>query len=186
MVNETFRLKANWKLTVDINLEGYHIPFLHKATIHGIVLNNGIVDTFGLHSRFAVPIAGFESPAALPEENWPARLPMVNVQTVLPSTVLLESPLSTTMLRIYPGQVPGESYITMTEGSWDPLDERSIATARGNHETNKRVLVSEDFPGAEACQRGFASGLDTMVVGMGESAVSHWHNVWDKALADAS
>lgn len=186
VVNETFKLKANWKLTVDINLEGYHIPFLHQATIHGIVLNNGIVDTFGPHSRFAVPIAGFEALAALPEENWPARLPMVNVQTVLPSTVLLESPLSTTMLRIYPGQVPGESYITMTEGSWDPLDEQSIATARNNHETNKRVLANEDFPGAEACQRGFASGLDTMVVGMGESAVAHWHNVWDKALADAS
>ncbi|MGA4545594.1 aromatic ring-hydroxylating oxygenase subunit alpha [Uniformispora flossi] len=187
VVSETFRLRANWKLTVDINLEGYHIPFLHKATINGLVLNHGIVDTFGPHTRFAVPIAGgFEGLAVVPEEQWPARLPMVNVQTVSPSTVLIESPLSTTMLRVYPGQVPGESVIHMTEGTWEPLDERSIATARINHETNKGVLVNEDFPGAEACQRGFSAGLDTMVVGMGESAVAHWHEVWDKALADAS
>jgi phenylpropionate dioxygenase-like ring-hydroxylating dioxygenase large terminal subunit len=184
VVSETFRLKANWKLTVDINLEGYHIPFLHKATIHGVVLNHGIVDTFGPHTRFAVPIAGFEALARTPEELWPARLPMVNVQTVLPSTVLLESPLSTTLLRIYPGRVPGESVITMTEGTWDPLNADSIALAKNNHATNKGVLVSEDFPGAEACQRGFEAGLDTMVVGMGESAVSHWHTAWDKALAE--
>lgn len=185
VVAETFTLKANWKLTVDINLEGYHIPFLHKATIHGIVLNNGIVDSFGPHTRFAVPIAGFEALDALPEENWPARLPMVNVQTVFPSTVLIESPLSTTMLRIFPGRTPDESRITMMEGTWEPLSEASTEMARNNHETNKRVLRQEDFPGAEACQRGFAGGLETMVVGMGESAVAHWHNVWDKALADA-
>ncbi|MDI2125178.1 aromatic ring-hydroxylating oxygenase subunit alpha [Yinghuangia seranimata] len=183
VVSEKFTLKANWKLTVDINLEGYHIPFLHRATIHGVVLNHGIVDTFGPHTRFAVPILGFEKLAEFPEEHWPARLPMVNVQTVLPSTVLIESPMSTTMLRVYPGAVPGESVIHMTEGTWEPLDEQTVAATRNNHNTNKAVLVSEDFPGAEACQRGFSAGLDTMVVGMGESAVAHWHETWDKALA---
>ncbi|MFI1580637.1 SRPBCC family protein [Embleya sp. NPDC020630] len=185
VVSERFELDCNWKLTVDVNVEAYHVPFLHTATIDGIVLNHGIVDTWGPHTRFAVPIVGFEQLAEVPEESWPARLPMVNVQTVLPSTVLIESPLSTTMLRIYPGNRPNRSVVHMTEGTWEPLGEQSIATARANHETNKRVLVTEDFPGAESCQRGFDGGLPTMVVGMGESAVAHWHRVWDDALVTA-
>ncbi|MFJ8737892.1 SRPBCC family protein [Embleya sp. NPDC127516] len=185
VVSERFELACNWKLTVDVNVEAYHVPFLHTATINGIVLNHGIVDTWGPHTRFAVPIVGFEQLAEVPEESWPARLPMVNVQTVLPSTVLIESPLSTTMLRIYPGDRPNRSVVHMTEGTWEPPAEGSIAMARANHETNKRVLVTEDFPGAESCQRGFDAGLPTMVVGTGESAVAHWHRVWDGALDSA-
>jgi hypothetical protein len=157
-----------------------------KATIHGVVLNHGTVDTWGPHTRFCVPIDGFGALAEVPEERWPDRLPMVNVQTALPSTVLIESPLSTTMLRIYPGATPGESVIHMTEGTWSPLDdEAAVAMARGNHETDKRVLKEEVFPGAEACQRGFEAGLDTMVAGTGESAVAHWHRVWDEITSRA-
>ncbi|MYW06612.1 aromatic ring-hydroxylating dioxygenase subunit alpha [Streptomyces sp. SID3343] len=186
VISERFDLECNWKLNVDINVEAYHVPFLHKNTIDGIVLNHGIVDTWGPHTRFAVPIAGgFEQLAEVPEQAWPARLPMVNVQTLLPSAVLIESPLSTTLLRIYPGDRPNRSVIHMTEGTWEPLSEASMATARSNHETNKRVLRAEDFPGAESCQRGFDAGLPTMVVGTGESAIAHWHRVWDDALAAA-
>ncbi len=73
-------------------------------TIAGVVFNNGSVDTYGRHSRFCLPIIGFEQLADVPDDDWRERIPLVIVHTVFPSTVLIEHEQGGSMIRISPGR----------------------------------------------------------------------------------
>lgn len=97
------QVRANWKLAVDVNFEGYHFPFLHKDTLAPIVTNNSVFDIFGVHCRWAFPFRNIEELRGLPEQDWPERFSGSVVYGLFPSCVLVESPVSTLMLRIYPG-----------------------------------------------------------------------------------
>ena len=49
--------KANWKICMENILEGYHIPFVHKETLHPLSIGNVNDFTFhGLHAIYDSPI----------------------------------------------------------------------------------------------------------------------------------
>ena len=88
--DRTFNIDANWKLTIDLNVEAYHVPSLHRDTLMPFLADHCAVDTFGPHCRMAVPFKGIEAMAEVPEEQWPDRLDTVIVTCIFPSTVLVD------------------------------------------------------------------------------------------------
>ncbi|WP_197508192.1 aromatic ring-hydroxylating dioxygenase subunit alpha [Mycobacterium sp. E802] len=177
------QLRANWKLAVDVNFEGYHFPFLHKDTLAPIVTNNSVFDIFGAHCRWAFPFRNIEDLRELPEQDWPERFSGSVVYGIFPSCVLVESPVSTLMLRIYPGDTADTSVVHMIGGALHPMvtdADRMLAQAGFDGAT--AVLRDEDFPAAEACQRGAEHGLEQIILGRSEPLVQHLHRQWDAAL----
>jgi hypothetical protein len=50
-------------------------------------------------------------------------------------------------------------------------------------EVNLDILDREDYVATEACQRGYNGGARSLVGGVGESLIGHWHSTWDIALS---
>lgn len=91
------------------------------------------------------------------------------------------------MLRIYPGESPGSCVVHMVGGALNPMetdDDRLLARAGFDGATT--VLHDEDFPAAEACQRGMEKGLAAAVLGRSEPLVQHLHRQWDEALTPSA
>jgi hypothetical protein len=87
------------------------------------------------------------------------------------------------MLRIYPGDSPGTCVVHMVGGSLHPMAtdaDRQLAQAGFDGAT--AVLRDEDFPAAEACQRGAEHGLDSIILGRAEPLVQHLHRHLDAAI----
>lgn len=180
-------LRADWKLAVDVNFEGYHFPFLHKETLAPIVTNNSVFDIFGIHCRWAFPFRNIEELRDVPEEDWPERFSGSVVYGIFPSCVLVESPVSTLMLRIYPGESPGTCVAHMVGGSLHPMkDDADRLLAQSGYDGATAVLRDEDFPAAEACQRGAEHGLENIILGRSEPLVQHLHRTWDAVITPSA
>jgi carnitine monooxygenase subunit len=177
-------LRANWKLAVDVNFEGYHFPFLHKDTLAPIVTNNSVFDVYGRHCRWAFPFRNIEELRDVPEQQWPERFSGSVVYGIFPSCVLVESPVSTLMLRVYPADTPGTCVVHMVGGALHPMrDEQDRLLALAGFDGATAVLRDEDFLAAEACQRGAEHGLQSIILGRSEPLVQHLHRQWDDAVA---
>ena len=186
VTTETYHLRCNWKISVDVNLEAYHVKFLHRDSLSHFVTNNAVHDTFGRHARWAFPTFADPTLFDAPETEWPEPAPMTLVHMFFPSCVILETPTSAQLLRIYPGASPGESTVEITEASLRPIASEAERDARrqGAGFTAK-LLGGEDFPVAEQCQRGAEAGLERFVFGTVEPMVQHWHTQWREAVADS-
>jgi carnitine monooxygenase subunit len=178
--------RANWKLMIDLNNEAYHVPHLHRESLLPLLSDNCTVDTFGPHSRMCVPFKGLELFADMPETEWPERLATIMVTCIFPSTVVIDHPNGGSMHRVSPGAHPGESVLHMIEGSPGAMDAAARAACEEVMEMNLKILDQEDYVATEACQRGYEGGARSMVGGIGESLIGHWHTVWEAALNAAS
>ena len=180
---QRFALRANWKITVDVNLEAYHVAFLHRESLATFVMNHAVHDTFGRHARWAFPTFAAKTIVDQPESEWPEPAPLTLVHMFFPSCVILETPVSSQMLRIYPGQHVGESTVELTEASIRPATSDEERAARnGGASVAAKILGGEDFPVAEQCQRSAEAGLSRFVFGTIEPMLQHWHTAWREAL----
>ena len=181
--HHTWKLRTNWKIAFDVNLESYHVDYLHRATLSNLVLHHPIFDSFGRHARWGFPTTGVERLVDLPESEWPDPAPVSIIHTLFPSVVLLETPVSCQMFRIYPGDTVNECTVELTEASLRPVlnDEERAARQRGA-DFAALVVGQEDFPAAEQCQRGAEMGLTNFIFGANEPMVQHWHRSWQTAL----
>ena len=179
----TLHKLANWKLMVDVNIEAYHVPSLHRQTLQPFLSDNCTVDRWGPHSRLCVPFKGLEALADIPESEWPDRIDSVMVTTLFPSTVLVDHMQGGSMLQIAPGRHVGETTITLIEARPRPIDEATRLECEETMAVNLSILDVEDFPAAESFQQGYEAGARTVIGGAGESLIGHWHEQWDAALA---
>ncbi len=181
--DRTFHIAANWKLGIDLNVEAYHVPALHRESLMPFLADHCAVDTFGPHCRMTVPFKGIENLANIPEDEWPDRLDTIMVTCIFPSTVLIDHLGGGGSLhRISPGRRPAESTIQMTEGMPAVMDETNRAICESVMEVNVTILSGEDYPATEACQRGYEAGSRSLVGGAGEPLIGHMHRMWDCAI----
>jgi nitrite reductase/ring-hydroxylating ferredoxin subunit len=180
----TFHNAANWKLTVDLNVEAYHVPSLHRDSLLPFLADHCAVDTFGPHCRMAVPFKGIEKLADVPEEQWPDRLDTIMVTCIFPATVMVDHLGGGGSLhRISPGRRPGESTVHLIEGGPVANDATHHDDCDAVMEANVSILSGEDYPATEACQRGYEAGARMLIGGAGEPLIGHLHTMWDAALA---
>jgi carnitine monooxygenase subunit len=178
-----FDVKANWKIVVDVNLEAYHIAALHRETLHPIAVDHSIHDRFGLHSRWAFPTRVAEKFLDVPESAWPAQFPISVVHVIYPGCVILETPVSSQMFRIYPGPTVGQTIVEFSDASLTPIhSEEERAGRMYGFDLASKIVGTEDFPVAEQCQTGAAAGLANFRFGRCEPMLQHWHRVWREQL----
>ncbi|AOS91795.1 MULTISPECIES: aromatic ring-hydroxylating oxygenase subunit alpha [Mycobacterium] len=185
---ETRRLvvATNWKLSIDVNFEGYHFPYVHTDTLDPIASNNSVCDVYGRHNRWAFPFRDIVNFRDMPEIDWPDQFFGTVVYGLFPSCVLIEAPASYQMLRSYPGRHPGESVVIVTYGSPDPVTtDEQREWYRMSMDAVCNVLFNQDFPMAEACQRGLDSGVDHVVFGRNEPMLHHLASEWQKAVTES-
>lgn len=184
IANSTVTVAANWKLSVDVNFEGYHFPAVHPTTLHPIATGNASYDLYGQHCRWAFPMRHIEELQHQPEDEWPEHFVGTVVYFFYPSCVLVEAGETKQLLRIYPGTHPGESIVDIAYSVTSVLTEDDRANHLLSFQFVTDLLCNEDFPMAEQCQAGLVAGRDRIVVGRNEPLLQHLHHLWAAALTD--
>lgn len=178
-----FEVAANWKLVVDVNFEGYHFPYVHADTLDPIASNNSVCDVYGRHVRWSFPFRDIVQYREQSEAEWPDQFFGTVVYGLFPSCVLIEAPGTSQMLRIYPGDRPGSSVVYLTVGAPEEVTtDEQRAWYKMGIDGAALVLDGQDFPMAEACQRGLEAGVPEVLFGRNEPMLHHWASVWASAL----
>ena len=150
IANSTVSVAANWKLSVDVNFEGYHFPAVHQNTLHPIATGNASHDLYGRHCRWAFPMRHIEELRNQPEEFWPDYFVGTVVYFFYPSAVLVEAADTKQLLRIYPGSHPGESTVDIAYSVTSTPTEEDRANHMLAFEFVKNVLVHGGLPDGRA------------------------------------
>lgn len=174
-------VKANWKLVAHMSHESYHFSNLHKDSVAQYLHSNAVYDTFGKHSRWAFAMRGLEQLKNEPKSKWPRFLDGAMNHTLFPGTVLVSNPEDAQLIRVEPGEKPGESKVYFS-GVYRDLNNKEGADFA--YDFGFTVFSQEDLPIAEQCQKGFAAGQKTMIIGKNEPIVAFWQTLWEQQLAE--
>jgi hypothetical protein len=177
---------ANWKLTVDAFLEGYHIRVLHRDTIYPFFADAYTVTHHaGPHQdSLVVRRAAFE-PFAPPADRYALCKLATPTQLVFPNTFLIWHPDYVSLIGMFSPAVDRVRWIhTMLippercGADWTPHWEKTFRLIE------QTVFQQEDIATAVATQRGFASGANAALhLGRLEHGVLRFHRHVDAALA---
>jgi len=183
MVSETM----NWKLLIDTFHEAYHVGFLHRDSLRGI-LHGNVTDfePFGLNHRMTVPRKKLSRLKTEPEESWDLMWNTTLAYSLFPNSVLIVQGDHVELARIFPNEgrpdcavmelalyVPPTTTTKEENTHWDK-----------NMQLILDVVAGEDFPVARSIQGGLASGAQSHVIyGRNESAIIHYHRSMRTALS---
>jgi phenylpropionate dioxygenase-like ring-hydroxylating dioxygenase large terminal subunit len=176
----------NWKILVDTFHEGYHIGFLHKESLSGI-LHDNVTDfePFGLNHRLTMPRKKLERLKDQPEESWDLMWNTTLIYSLFPNTILVVQGDHVELTRMFPvdGRV---DRAVMDLGLYVP---KAPATQEERTHWDKNmqlvldVVTGEDFPAGRSMQIGLTSGAQTHTVyGRNEPAMIHYHQSMRAAL----
>ena len=176
---------ANWKLTVDAFLEGYHIRVLHRDTIYPFFADAYTVNLHaGPHQDSLVArrtaFEGFETPHdryALCKLATPTPLLFPNTFLIwhpdYVSLIGLFSPAPDAVRWVHTMLIPADR----AGDDWSPHWEKTFALIE------QTVFQQEDIATAVAIQRGLASGANTgLHAGRLEHEVLRFHRCVDAAI----
>lgn len=177
---------ANWKLTVDAFLEGYHIRVLHRDTIYPFFADAYTVNHHaGPHQDSLVARrAAFEA-FAPPTDRFALCKLATPTQLVFPNTFLIWHPDYVSLIGMFSPAVDRVRWVhTMlipperSGPDWTPHWEKTFRLIE------QTVFQQEDIATAVATQRGFASGANAALhLGRLEDGVLRFHRHVDAALA---
>ncbi|NRF71599.1 aromatic ring-hydroxylating dioxygenase subunit alpha [Aquincola sp. S2] len=176
---------ANWKLTADAFLEGYHIRVLHRDTIYPFFADAFVVNLHaGPHQDSLVARrAAFE--AFEPPRDRVALCKLASpTQLLFPNTFLIWHPDYVSLIGMFSPAVDQVRWVhTMlipperSGADWTPHWEKTFRLIE------QTVFQQEDIGTAVAIQRGLASGANTtMQLGRLEHEVLRFHRGIDAAI----
>lgn len=174
-----YEVAANWKLVVSLSHEAYHFSNLHRNSLAPMMTSHGVVDEFGLHTRWAFAVRGIEKLLDKPREQWPARLPGAINHTIFPGTVVIVNPEDAQMIRVEPGATAGTSVVYYS-GVCADVSKREESLR--SYAFGGDIFADEDLPAAEQCQHGLAATGRDIIVGKNEPVVQMWHRRWADAI----
>ncbi|NJN52367.1 MAG: aromatic ring-hydroxylating dioxygenase subunit alpha [Gammaproteobacteria bacterium] len=169
---------ANWKLSMEGNLEGYHIKPTHKTSFYPYGYDNlTVVETFGHHSRVTFPFRRIEKLRAVAPELRKIDGMVTYVYHLFPNVIVAILSNHTTLSILEPLSP------TQTRFHTYRLDNPSPAGGQIAHEKVARdaTFVSdtggkEDAAVIRGIQDGIASGAnDHFTYGLFEQAIVHFH-----------
>lgn len=179
-----FMLKANWKLAIEPNLEGYHVQRLHASTIGKFYQDApNQVSMFGINIRQISGRAGYV-PAMLDED------PASNIHKLVthayvafPNCVVITSQYYTSVMLMMPravDQTAVEYFMLTPTTADDPvaadLFQRSFDTIMG-------VFAGEDFRASEISQAGFSTGVpEHAIFGGLEACIPLYYDALEQLL----
>jgi phenylpropionate dioxygenase-like ring-hydroxylating dioxygenase large terminal subunit len=176
----------NWKLLVDTFHEGYHIGFLHKDSLTGI-LHGNVTDfeAFGPNHRLVMPRTKLERLKSEPEASWDLMWNTTLIYALFPNTLLVLQGDHAELARIFPSE--GRADRAVMELAIYVPKAPTTDEERSHWDKNMQlvldVVTGEDFPAGRTIQAGVTSGAQTHVVyGRNEPAMIHYHQSLRAAL----
>lgn len=176
---------ANWKLTVDAFLEGYHIRVLHRDTIYPFFADAYTVNLHAGPHQDALVLrrAAFDDFAPPRDRQALCRL-ATPTQLLFPNTFLIWHPDYVSLIGMFSPAVDQVRWVhTMlippdcTGEDWTDHWEKTFQLIE------QTVFQKEDIATAVATQRGLASGANThMHLGRLEHEVLRFHRGIDDVL----
>ncbi|MBI4852135.1 MAG: Rieske 2Fe-2S domain-containing protein [Acidobacteria bacterium] len=154
------RKPLNWKIGVEIFLEGYHVKQTHKKTIFPIFFDNvGVYNQFGLHMRNLFPKRKIVELKGLDKDSWNIRLYANILYYVFPNTLILVEQNHATLFSIFPLDIENSIIIVNTLLPNKPETEKAISHWQKNIDILTNA-TEEDFWMGEAIQKGLSSGAN--------------------------
>ena len=176
---------ANWKLTADAFLEGYHIRVLHRDTIYPFFADALTINLHvGPHQDSLVARRTALEPFEPPQSRADLCRLSTPTQLLFPNTFLIWHPDYASLIGMFspaPGQVRWVHTMLIppdrTGEDWAPHWEKSFRLIE------ETVFQKEDIACAVAIQRNLTSGAATQVhVGRLESEMLRFHRGVDAAI----
>ena len=166
----------NWKLALDIFLEGYHVHYAHRRTIAPMFFDNvNLFDHFAPHMRSVLPKRSIESLRDKPKDDWRLRDHANVLYLIFPNTLILMQPDHASVFHIYPAGMSRcriDAYTLLPE---PPSNDK----ARGYWDKNVAILreaIAEDFALGESIQANLESGAnEALLFGRFEQSLSWFH-----------
>ena len=177
---------ANWKLTVDAFLEGYHIRVLHRDTIYPFFADAYTINhDAGPHQDSLVARRAAFEPFEPPRDRFALCKLATPTQLIFPNTFLIWHPDYVSLIGMFAPAVDQVRWVhTMlipperSGADWTPHWEKTFRLIE------QTVFEQEDIATAVATQRGFASGANRELhLGRLEHGVLRFHRSIDAALA---
>jgi glycine betaine catabolism A len=179
---------ANWKLTVDAFLEGYHIRFLHRDTIYPFFADAFTVNLHaGPHQDSLVARRAAFEDFATPRDRHALCKLATPTQLLFPNTFLIWHPDYVSLVGMFSPSVGEVRWVhTMlipperSGADWTPHWEKTFALIE------QTVFQQEDIATATAIQRGVSAGASAAFqLGRLEHEVLRFHRNVDAAIAGA-
>ena len=177
--------QANWKLTVDAFLEGYHIRVLHRDTIYPFFADAYTVNLHaGPHQDSLVARRTAFEAFETPQDRHALCKLATPTQLLFPNTFLIWHPDYVSLIGMFSPAADEVRWVhTMlipadrTGDDWIPHWEKTFALIE------QTVFQQEDIATAVAIQRGLASGANTgLHAGRLEHEVLRFHRCVDAAI----
>ena len=153
--------KANWKLHVEANSEGYHFAALHKNTSNSSYLNyGGLVDYFDPHSRLIAPQNSILNLLKREESEWQLEGNAGLVYFIFPNTLYFSAAGFAQVVSVYPED---ESNCTFISGMLVPDQPFTPENTKlwDLHYENYWDAMNEDMDIAESATSSIRSGVNT-------------------------
>ena len=179
----------NWKILVDTFHESYHIGFLHRDSLTGILHTNvADFEGFGPNLRLVFARKKLDRLKAQPESTWDLMWNTATVYTLFPNTVFVTQGDHIEVHRIFPRADRPDRAVMETSlyVPKPPVTAEEKEHWRKNMDLVMKVVTTEDFPAGRSMQIGFDSGAQSQVVyGRNEPAMIHFHRSMDEVITDA-
>jgi phenylpropionate dioxygenase-like ring-hydroxylating dioxygenase large terminal subunit len=176
--------EANWKISAEGFLEGYHIMPTHRDTFYPVQFDNlNVVERFGRNNRITFPYRNVEKLRGAPVEEWRVGGVLTYVYHFFPNVLVATFPKRTILVVLEPLDVGRTRTV-----NYEMARESELASERSGVQQAADFVdagAREDRAVVESIQRGLASGAnEAFTFGLFEAAIVHFHQCLHAALGD--
>jgi phenylpropionate dioxygenase-like ring-hydroxylating dioxygenase large terminal subunit len=175
-------VKGNWKLMIDANLEGYHVPVLHRQSgalaFHEYVV---VHDGWDRHARFLLPLKGFPGYPTPQDAHRGIRNHAGVLYVIFPNTLVFFLMRSVHVLTTFPldpdhSLVQGATLVEKGE-----VDEAGEQFLQANYDWYWTTIF-EDIEAVESIQAAARSGANReFITGRYEFGLDRFHAALEAA-----
>jgi len=171
---------ANWKVTFDGYLEGYHFATLHPKTIHPRTPSNVThYESYGPHLRIGFPQISIRTLRDVPREQWNSRenQGFDYVRILFPNVSAFLAPEIAQIAQLFPGPTPDKNRTVLLYARKDPpRDEADRKAIDEMINFLRDVTYQEDYVLGLKIQQGLESGAHKdIVLGQNERGNQYFH-----------
>ena len=179
-------IAANWKITLEGFLEGYHIRATHRETFYPYGFDNlNLVELFGRNSRVTFPFRRIAKLAGAPPEERRVEGLLTYVYHLFPNVLVTVLSHHTAVVILEPVALDRTKLITYTLTNRGSSDPEMRKTVERDAEFVDQTGAVEDRAVVSAIQRSLDSGANRVFTfGLFESAIVHFHRSLDLALSE--
>lgn len=183
----TFTRELNWKIGIEIFLEGYHLKHAHRDSIYPIFFDNvSVAESRAPHYRGIFPKRTIASLAERDPSEWKLREHANILYHIFPATLMLVQPDHVSLIMLFPEGTDRTRFIYTTLIPSEPATDKE----RRHWDRNIAILlnaIGEDLTLGESIQAGIRSGANqSFRLGRYEHGLRFFYEATESALSRRS